>query len=66
MPKMKTHSGTKKRVKRTAGDKFKVAHANHSHLKSNKNKNTVRNNRSANFLSSSDVKRIKGNLDNIK
>ncbi len=66
MPKMKTHSGTKKRVKRTANGNFKVAHAQHNHLKSNKNKNTVRNNRSANYLSSSDVKRIKANLDNIK
>ncbi len=66
MPKMKTHSATKKRVKRTANGSFKVSHAQHNHLKSNKNKNTVRNNRSANYLSSSDVKRIKANLDNIK
>jgi large subunit ribosomal protein L35 len=66
MPKMKTHSGTKKRVKKTASGLVKVSHAQHNHLKSNKNKNTVRNNRSANYLSSSDVKRIKANLDNIK
>ncbi len=66
MPKMKTHSGTKKRVKKTGSGLFKVSHAQHNHLKSNKNKNTVRNNRSANYLSSSDAKRIKGNLDNIK
>jgi len=66
MPKMKTHSGTKKRVKKTASGNIKVAHAQHSHLKSNKNKNTVLNNRSANYLSKSDVKRLKRTLDNIK
>ncbi len=58
MPKMKTHSGTAKRVKKTATGKIKVSHANRAHLKGNKNKNTIRNNRSANFVAPSDVKRI--------
>ncbi len=62
MPKMKTHSGTKKRIKRTATGKVKISHANRAHLKENKNPNTVRNNRSANYMSPSDVKRIKKNI----
>lgn len=66
MPKMKTHSGTKKRVKKTATGKIKIAHAQHNHLKSNKNKNTIRGLKGANYLSKSDTKRIKGILDNIK
>ncbi|MFH5880937.1 MAG: 50S ribosomal protein L35 [Candidatus Izemoplasmataceae bacterium] len=66
MPKMKTHSGTAKRVKRTASGKLKVSHASRSHLKGNKNNNTIRNNRSASFVSKSDVKRIKHQISNVK
>ncbi len=66
MPKIKTHSGTQKRIKKTATGKIKVSHANRAHLKTNKNKNTIRNNRSANYADSSDVKRIKQIIDNIK
>ena len=66
MPKMKTHSATQKRVKRTATGKFKVSHANRAHLKGNKNKNTIRNNRSANYISKADEKRIKQQLSNVK
>ncbi len=66
MPKMKTHSATQKRVKRTASGKFKVSHANRAHLKGNKNKNTIRNNRSANYISKADEKRIKQQLSNVK
>ena len=32
MPKMKSHSGAKKRFKRTASGKFKYQHANKRHL----------------------------------
>jgi large subunit ribosomal protein L35 len=32
MPKMKSHSGAKKRFKRTAGGKLKARHANSSHI----------------------------------
>lgn len=65
MPKMKTHSATKKRVKRTATGKLKVSHAARAHLKGNKNSNTIRNNRSASFVSKSDVKRIKHQIPNV-
>jgi large subunit ribosomal protein L35 len=32
MPKMKTHSGSKKRFRRTASGKLRGVHANHSHI----------------------------------
>ena len=32
MPKMKTHSGAKKRFRRTASGKLRGVHANHSHI----------------------------------
>ncbi len=66
MPKMKTHSGTAKRVKKTASGKIKVSHANRAHLKGNKNKNTIRNNRSANFVAPSDAKRIHKAVSQVK
>ncbi|MFW6318639.1 MAG: 50S ribosomal protein L35 [Bacillota bacterium] len=66
MPKIKTHSGTKKRVKVTASGKIKVSHANRAHLKSNKNKNTIRNNKKATLVSKADEKTIKQLLGNIK
>ncbi len=65
MPKMRTHSGLKKRVKRTATGKLKVSHANRHHLKGNKNKSQIRNNRGANYISKSDEKRIKRQISNV-
>ncbi len=64
MPKMRTHSGTKKRVKKTATGKLKVSRANRNHLKGNKSKKATRNNRSAGFIDNSDAKRIKHQLTN--
>ena len=66
MPKMKTHSASKKRVKRTGTGKFKIPHANRSHLKGNKSKAAIRRNRNANFIDSSDMKRLKKQLAPIK
>lgn len=66
MPKMKTHSGTKKRVKRTASGKLKVPHSNRNHLKSAKSKSAIRRNRNANFIDKSDLKRIKKQVAPIK
>lgn len=40
MPKMKTHKGYKKRVKKTASGKFKRSQAFTSHLMANKTKKT--------------------------
>lgn len=66
MPKMKTHSGTKKRVKKTATGKVKVSHAFRGHLLSAKGKSAKRSHRKANFVSKSDLKRIRQQIDNIK
>ena len=66
MPKMRTHSGTKKRVKKTASGKVKVSHSQRGHLKSAKSTSSIRRNRKANYVSSSDLKRIKQQIDNIK
>ncbi len=66
MPKMKTHSGTKKRVKKTATGKVKVSHAFRGHLLSAKSKSAKRAHRKANFISKADLKRIRQQIDNIK
>lgn len=46
MPKVKTHSGTKKRTKITASGKVKTYQANTSHLLRNKSKKAKRRHRS--------------------
>ncbi len=66
MSKMKSHSATQKRMKKTASGKLKVSRANRAHLKGNKNKNTIRNNRSAGFVSKADQKRIKQQVSQVK
>jgi len=66
MPKMRTHSGTKKRVKKTASGKVKVSHAFRGHLLSAKSTSAKRSHRKANFISKSDLKRIKQQIANIK
>ena len=66
MPKMRTHSGTAKRVKRTASGKLKMAHSQSNHLLSNKSKSSKRRNKSASEVSASDYKRIKQQVANIK
>jgi len=66
MPKMRTHSGTKKRVKRTASGKLKVSHAYRGHLLSAKSSSAKRRHRLANIISPSDMKRIKQQVANIK
>ncbi|MFD1735945.1 50S ribosomal protein L35 [Bacillus salitolerans] len=59
MPKMKTHSGTAKRFKKTGSGKLKRSHAYTSHLFSNKTKKQKRKLRKATLVSSGDYKRIK-------
>jgi large subunit ribosomal protein L35 len=66
MPKMRTHSGTKKRVKRTASGKIKVSHSQRGHLLSAKNKSAKRAHRKANYISAGDYKRIKQQIANVK
>lgn len=66
MPKMRTHSGTKKRIKRTATGKIKVNHAYRGHLLSAKSTSAKRHHRSAMLVSPSDYKRMKQQIANVK
>ncbi len=66
MPKMKTHSGTAKRVKRTASGKLTTGHANRGHLLSAKPTKSKRQHRNSKDVSPSDYKRIKQQVANIK
>jgi large subunit ribosomal protein L35 len=66
MPKMKTHSGTKKRVKRTASGKLKASHSQRGHLLSAKSTSAKRRHKKTNYVSAGDYKRIKQQVANIK
>lgn len=59
MPKMKTHSGAKKRVKPTGTGKLKRAKAYTSHILTKKTTKRKRNLRKATVVSDSDMKRIR-------
>lgn len=65
MPKMRSHSGTKKRLKRTASGKFKRGQAGTSHLAPGKTQKQTRHLRKSATLSTSDVRRIRQQLSNI-
>jgi large subunit ribosomal protein L35 len=56
MPKLKTHRGAAKRVKRTATGKFKRHHAYHSHILSKKSRKRKRRLRSATVVSPGESK----------
>ena len=66
MPKMRTHSGTAKRVKRTASGKLKVSHSQRGHLLSAKSTSAKRHHRKSMLVSAGDMKRIKQQISNIK
>ncbi|NLK00749.1 MAG: 50S ribosomal protein L35 [Clostridia bacterium] len=59
MPKMKTHRGTAKRVKRTAKGKFKRTKAYRGHLLGHKSAKRKRRLRKGGLVSSADQKRLK-------
>ncbi len=59
MPKMKTHSGAKKRLKITASGKIKAGQTGKQHLMRHCSKAQLRNLRGTEVLSDSDTKRIK-------
>ncbi len=59
MPKMKSHSATRKRIRKTGGGKVKTTHANRLHLKGNKSKKATRRNRRTNYVQGTDAKRVK-------
>jgi len=59
LPKIKTHRGAAKRFKKTAGGKFKVSHAFHSHILGKKTSKRKRNLRKATIVSAADADRLK-------
>lgn len=66
MPKMKTHRGAAKRVKRTGSGKLKRGRAYTSHLAPRKTTKQKRHLRKAGLISKSDYKRIKEMLTYMK
>lgn len=66
MPKMKTHSGTQKRVKITGTGKVVAMHANKGHLLTAKSKASKRRHKGELQVSPGDLKRIKQQISNIK
>jgi len=56
MPKMKTHRGAAKRIKRTGTGKFKRHHAYHSHILTKKSTKRKRKLRSSAILTPADAK----------
>jgi len=65
MPKMKTRRAVAKRFKATASGKLKRKRANMRHLLVNKSNSAKDRNAQADFVHSSDVKRIKRALPGI-
>ena len=66
MPKQKTHSGLKKRVKITGSGKVVRGHAYTGHLKTNKTHKQNKNLSKATLVHSTDEKRIKQLISNLK
>lgn len=56
MPKLKTHRGAAKRIKRTASGKFKRHHAYTSHILSKKSRKRKRNLRDSAMVKACDAK----------
>ena len=59
MPKLKTHRGAAKRIRRTASGKLKRHHAYNSHLLSKKSTKRKRRLRSSVIVSAADAKVLK-------
>ena len=66
MPKQKTHSGLKKRIKITGTGKIKRGHAYTGHLKTNKSHKQNKNLSKAGLVHEKDEKRIKSLISNLK
>ncbi len=66
MPKLKTHRGAAKRIKRTASGKFKRHKAYTSHILTKKSTKRKRNLRKATMVSKADAKVLKQMLIGMK
>jgi large subunit ribosomal protein L35 len=62
MPKMKTHSGAKKRFRKTASGKLRGRHANASHILEKKSPKRKRNLGRPAVIAKADEKRVRGLL----
>jgi len=62
MPKMKTHSGAKKRFRKTAGGKLRARHAMTSHILEKKSAKRKRRLGRPVEIAKADEKRVKGLL----
>ena len=65
MPKQKTHSGLKKRIKVSASGKIKRCHAYTGHLKTNKTHKQNKNLSKSGLVHETDIKRIKPLISNL-
>lgn len=59
MPKMKTHRGAAKRIKKTGSGKYKRAHANRNHILEKKSAKRKRHLRKSEILVACEAKKIK-------
>lgn len=66
MPKAKTHSGLKKRIKITGTGKIKRGHSYTGHLKTNKSHKQNKNLAKPGLVHNTDEKRIKQLIANMK
>ena len=66
MPKAKTHSGLKKRIKITGTGKIKRGHAYTGHLKTNKTHKQNKDLSKSGLVHHTDEKRIKQLISNLK
>jgi large subunit ribosomal protein L35 len=64
MPKMKTHRGAAKRIKRTGSGKLVRRHAYHSHILTKKSRKRKRRLRSSAVVAPSDAKVLERMLQN--
>ena len=66
MPKMRSHSGTKKRLKVTGSGEFKRQQAGTRHLAPGKTQKRIRHLRKSAAVCTSDQRRIRQQIANIK
>lgn len=66
MPKMRTHSGTKKRFKITGNGGVKRWRPGTSHLAPGKTQKRIRHIRKSSVVTTSDMKRIRQQIDQIR
>ncbi|MFO7949148.1 MAG: 50S ribosomal protein L35 [Candidatus Fermentibacteraceae bacterium] len=59
MPKMKTHKGAAKRMKKTGTGKIKIYHSHAGHIQTKKNSSRKRKLRQSGIASKPDTKRLK-------